>query len=134
MSDDLDTSAAPPLEPNDPALVELSSLLGRGTRYEGKVYFEGRARIEGSFIGEIRGDDVLVIAHGAEVEGRIDVASCIVTGGIVRANIRATDAIELHQPAQVTGDLHAPNIFIDRGVKFEGGCSMAPLDDESEGA
>lgn len=121
-----------PAEPEH-SFVELSSLLGRGTRYEGKVYFEGRARIEGIFSGEIRGEDVLVIGPGAEIDGNIDVGSCIVVGGVVRAGIRATHSIELHQPAEVHGDLHAPNIFIDRGVKFEGGCTMAPVErDEAD--
>lgn len=109
-------------------LVELNALLGRGTSYEGKLYFDGRVRIEGRFSGEIRGEDVLVIGHGAEVDGAIDVGVCIVTGGRVRANIRARDAIELHVPAVVKGELSAPNIFIDRGVQFEGKCKMAPLD------
>jgi cytoskeletal protein CcmA (bactofilin family) len=112
----------------DDLLVELNALLGRGTRYAGKLHFTGRVRIEGHFEGEIRGEDVLVIGEGAEVVGDIQVAVCIVTGGSVRGNIRASDAIELHVPAVVLGDLHAPNIFIDRGVQFEGKCTMAPLD------
>ncbi len=112
----------------DGSLVELNALLGRGTRYHGKLYFEGRVRIEGRFEGEIRGDDVLVIGEGAEVDADIEVGVCIVVGGTVRANIRARDAIELHVPAVVIGDLHAPNVFIDRGVQFEGNCRMAPLD------
>ncbi|HHH31381.1 MAG TPA: polymer-forming cytoskeletal protein, partial [Polyangiaceae bacterium] len=110
-------------------LVELNALLGRGTRYSGKLHFDGRVRIEGQFQGEIRGEDVLVVGDGAEIEGDIEVGVCIVTGGSVRANIRARDAIELHAPATVIGDLHAPNVFIDRGVQFEGSCKMAPLDD-----
>jgi len=110
------------------ALVELNALLGRGTRYSGKLQFEGRIRIEGAFDGDIRGDDVLVIGQGAEVAGTIEVGVCIVTGGNVNANIRAREAIELHAPGRVKGDLHAPNIFIDRGVQFEGNCKMAPLD------
>jgi cytoskeletal protein CcmA (bactofilin family) len=118
----------------DPAggapLVELNALLGRGTSYAGKLHFDGRVRIEGRFEGEIRGEDVLVIGDGAEVDGDIEVGVCIVTGGTVRAQIRARDAIELHAPAVVHGDLHAPNVFIDRGVQFEGNCKMAPLDDE----
>jgi cytoskeletal protein CcmA (bactofilin family) len=112
--------------PNE-AMVELNALLGRGTRYAGKLWFEGRIRIEGQFEGEIRGQDVLVIGAGAEVEGDIEVGVCIVTGGRVRAGIRAYHAIELHAPAVVVGDMHAPNIFIDRGVTFEGNCKMAPL-------
>ena len=56
-------AAGPTTTQPEHSFVELSSLLGRGTRYEGKVYFEGRARIEGSFSGEIRGEDVLVIGR-----------------------------------------------------------------------
>ena len=124
---DADQESAAPQE----ALVELNALLGRGTKYRGKLHFEGRVRIEGDFDGEIRGEDVLVIGEGASVAGSIEVGVCIVTGGQVRANIRARDAIELHAPSIVKGDLHAPNIFIDRGVQFEGSCKMAPLDANS---
>ncbi len=113
------------------AMVELNALLGRGTRYAGKLSFEGRIRVEGQFEGDIRGE-VLVIGAGAEIEGDIEVQVCIVTGGQVRANIRARDAIELHAPATVEGDLHAPNIFIDRGVQFEGNCKMAPLGEDAK--
>jgi cytoskeletal protein CcmA (bactofilin family) len=109
-------------------LVELNALLGRGTTYSGKLHFEGRIRIEGRFSGEIRGEDILVIGEGAEIDGSIRVGVCIVTGGHVRADIRASRAIELHVPAVVRGDLHSPAIFIDRGVQFEGSCKMAPLD------
>src|SRR5262245_31418952 len=108
---------------------EINALLGRGTHFEGKLFFEGRIRIDGSFRGEIRGEDVLVIGEGALVVGEIHVATCIVTGGEVQASICARDAIELYAPSKVTGALHAPAIFIDRGVVFEGTCKMAPLDE-----
>lgn len=108
--------------------TEITALLGHGTHFEGKLHFEGRVRIDGSFKGDIRGDDVLVIGEGAVVEGTIEVATCIVTAGEVRADIRARDAIELYPSAVVVGSLHAPAIFIDRGVRFEGTCTMAPLD------
>lgn len=112
--------------------TEINALLGRGTHFEGKLFFEGRVRIDGSFRGQIRGEDVLVIGEGAHVAGEIHVATCIVTGGEVEANIRARDAIELHAPSKVTGALHAPAIFIDRGVLFDGTCKMAPLEEEAE--
>jgi cytoskeletal protein CcmA (bactofilin family) len=116
----------------DPQLIELNALLGRGTSYSGKLHFEGRIRIEGRFSGEIRGNDILVIGEGAEVDGQIEVGVCIVMGGKVQADIRARDAIELHVPAVVRGDLHAPAIFIDRGVQFEGNCRMAKLEADTE--
>ncbi len=118
----------PPLAPN-----ELTALLGRGTRYVGKLHFEGAVRIDGSFSGEIRSDDVLVIGEGAEIEGQIDVATVIVKGGVVRADIRARRSIELFVPARVQGSLHAPSVMLEKGVQFEGTCRMAALEDPREG-
>jgi cytoskeletal protein CcmA (bactofilin family) len=108
--------------------TEITALLGQGTRFEGKLHFEGRVRVDGQFKGEISSRDVLVIGEGADVEGEIDVASVIVKGGVVRANVRATHSIELYVPAIVSGSLHAPEIFMDKGVQFSGTCTMAPLD------
>lgn len=112
---------------------ELTSLLGRGTRFEGKLFFEGRVRIDGSFRGEIRSNDTLVIGEGAEVEAQIDVAQVIVRGGVVRGDIRARQSIELFVGANVTGNLHAPEIMLEKGVQFEGSCRMAPIEDPSQG-
>ncbi len=108
--------------------VELTALLGRGTRFEGKLFFTGRLRIDGEFKGEIRAEDVLVIGEGADVEASIEADTVIVRGGSVRGDIRARTAIELYVPAKVTGNLFSPSVFIDRGVKLEGSCTMAPLD------
>jgi cytoskeletal protein CcmA (bactofilin family) len=114
--------------------TEINALLGRGTHFEGKLFFEGRVRIDGSFKGQIRGEDVLVIGEGAKVVGEVEVATCIVMGGDVEANIRARDAIELYAPSKLIGALHAPAIFIDRGVQFDGTCKMAPLDEDLDGS
>ena len=111
--------------------TEITALLGQGTRFEGKLHFEGRVRIDGYFKGDIWSRDVLVIGEGAEVEGEIDVASVIIKGGVVRARIRATQSIELYVPAIVSGSLHAPEIFMDKGVQFSGACTMAPVDPDA---
>src|SRR4051812_27671514 len=103
-----DASGSPRAPDAEHRPTEINALLGRGTHFEGKLFFEGRVRIDGGFRGEIRGGDVLVIGDGATVSGEVHVATCIVTGGQVEANIRARDAIELYAPARVTGALHAP--------------------------
>jgi cytoskeletal protein CcmA (bactofilin family) len=115
------------MDPQLPA-TEITALLGRGTQFEGKLQFEGRVRIDGVFKGEIKSDDTLVIGEGAEVHAEIDVATVIVRGGVVHGNIRASAAIELHAPGKMVGNLHAPSLFIDRGVEFQGSCRMDPFD------
>lgn len=110
-----------------PASTEITALLGRGTRFEGKLFFEGSVRIDGYLKGEIRSEDTLVVGDGAEIHASIDVATVIVRGGVVHGDIRAANAIEIHKPAKVVGNLHSPSLYIERGVEFQGSCRMDPV-------
>jgi len=113
--------------------TELTALLGRGTRFEGKLHFEGRVRIDGTFKGEIRGDDALVIGDGAEVDADIEVGMVIVKGGSLQGNVRAAHSIELYVPSRAAGTLHAPEVHIEKGVQFSGTCTIGPLDAPATG-
>ena len=104
--------------------TEITALLGKGTRFEGKLHFEGRVRIDGHFKGEIKSDDTLVIGDGAEVHAEIDVATVIIRGGVVHGNVRASQSIEIHAPGKLVGNIHSPSLFIERGVEFQGSCRM----------
>ena len=101
------------------ALGEITTLLGRGATFEGKLTFEGTVRIDGRFRGEVFSDDVLVIGEGAIVEAEIDVGEIIIQGTII-GNIKAKRSIEIHAPGRVKGDVHTPSLQIDKGVIFEG--------------
>ena len=106
-------------------VVEINALLGRGTEYEGKLTFKGRVRIDGKFTGEIFTDDVLILGEGAEVRAEIEVGTLIVRGGALWGNVRAKQLIEVYAPSRVYGNLHAPELYMDRGALFEGQCTMA---------
>jgi cytoskeletal protein CcmA (bactofilin family) len=114
------------MPPTLPA-TEITALLGRGTRFEGKLHFEGRLRIDGSFRGQILGDDALVIGDGADVEADIEAGMVIVKGGSLTGNVRASHSIELYVPARASGTLHAPEVHIEKGVQFSGTCTIGPL-------
>jgi cytoskeletal protein CcmA (bactofilin family) len=111
--------------------AEITTLLGAGTRFEGKLAFEGNVRIEGEFRGTIYSPDVLIIGEGAQVYAELEVGTLIMRGGELVGNVTATTAIEIHAPARVRGDLHAPSLFIDKGVAFEGRCRMDAVSTES---
>jgi cytoskeletal protein CcmA (bactofilin family) len=100
-------------------LGEITTLLGRGASFEGKLTFEGTVRIDGRFKGEVFSDDVLVIGEGALVEAEIDIGEVIIQGTVV-GNIKAKRSIEIHAPGRVKGDLHTPSLQVDKGVVFEG--------------
>ena len=103
----------------EPATGEISTLLGRGSEFEGKLTFEGTVRIDGTLKGEVFSDDVLIVGEGAFVEAEVNVGEIIVQGTVV-GNIRAKRSIEIHSPGAVKGDLTTPSLQIDKGVIFEG--------------
>ena len=98
---------------------DITTLLGRGATFEGKLTFEGGVRIDGRFKGEVFSDDTLVIGEGAIVEAQIDVGEVIIQGTVI-GNVTAKRSIEIHAPGRVKGDLHTPQLQIDKGVIFEG--------------
>lgn len=102
---------------------EITTLLGRGSEFEGKLTFEGTVRIDGKLSGEIFSEDVLVVGEGANVSAEIDVGVIIVEGN-VNGNIKAKRAVELHAPARVRGNIETPSLYIDKGVTFEGFSKM----------
>ena len=112
-----------PALPASNAPSEIHTLLGRGTSFEGKLTFEGTVRIDGRLTGEVFSDDVLVVGEGAQVKAKIEVGTLIVEGNI-EGNIHATQLVELHAPARVHGNIETPQLFIDKGVIFEGSCKM----------
>lgn len=98
---------------------EISTLLGRGSEFEGKLTFEGTVRIDGTLRGEVFSDDVLIVGEGATVAAEIDVGEIIIQGTVI-GNIRAKRAIEILAPGKVKGDVTTPSLQIDKGVIFEG--------------
>jgi cytoskeletal protein CcmA (bactofilin family) len=107
----------------------IHALLGAGTRYEGKLFFEGRARIDGAFEGEVFSEGVLIVGEEAKIKGAIRVHTLIVRGGKIEGDIHATELVELHAPAQVHGDIRTQALFMDKGVLFDGSCVMGEVHD-----
>ncbi|HEV3031727.1 MAG TPA: polymer-forming cytoskeletal protein [Polyangia bacterium] len=118
--------ALTPAQSNSSATVssgEVTTLLGRGSEFEGKLSFEGTVRVDGKLSGEIFTDDVLIIGEGAEVNAEISVGAIIIEG-TVHGNIHAKRSVEIHTPARVRGNISTPSLAIDKGVMFDGQCQM----------
>ena len=114
------------------ASSDLNALLGRGSEFEGKLTFEGTVRIDGKFTGSIVTNDVLVVGEGAKISAEITCGTIIVHGE-VNGNIRAKNAVELHHPAKMRGNVESPSLMVEKGVIFEGQSKMENLDKSSKG-
>ncbi len=111
------------LQPKSTSAAEEAARLGRGSKVNGRVSFDGSARLNGEVEGEISVEHTLHIGETATITARIKAAT-IVVAGKVRGDITGSQKIELCPSAMVTGNLSAPFIVIQEGARFEGHCSM----------
>ena len=102
---------------------EITTLLGRGSEFEGKLTFEGTVRIDGKFSGEIISTDTLIIGEGAEVKANLQIGTLTCLGDY-QGDAKASKAVELKAPAKVRGNITTASIVIERGVFFDGTCKM----------
>ncbi|MCA9658237.1 MAG: polymer-forming cytoskeletal protein [Myxococcales bacterium] len=102
---------------------EITTILGKGSSFDGKLTFEGAVRIDGGFSGEIETKGTLMIGETAEVQAKIH-ASNIIIEGLIRGEIVATNSLEIHDSARVYGNLLCPSLMIQKGAIFEGNCRM----------
>lgn len=100
-----------------------SAFLGKGSRVNGKLAFEGAVRLEGQVEGEIAAEDTLTIGEGAVLKAKINGTS-VVVHGTVNGDITARSLLELHATAKVVGNISSPRLVMHEGAIFEGQCSM----------
>lgn len=106
---------------------EVTVVLQKGCHLEGRLQFEGTARIDGNFKGEIFTPDILIIGHEAQVTGKIE-ADVVVISGKFEGDIYATQRVEIQAPALVKGTIQAAILQIEEGAVFDGKTKMlAPI-------
>jgi len=99
------------------------TFLGKDTRFEGKLRFQGTMRIDGYFKGEVSAQGNLIVGEEALVEGDFNVSYASVSGE-VHGNIVAEQRVDLRAPSKVFGNIQAPAVVMEEGVIFEGTTKM----------
>lgn len=103
----------------------IATFVGDAAHIEGTIRFTDTIRLDGRVTGLVKGESgTLIIGKTADVDAEIHVDTAIIMGR-VRGRIRAEQRIELYAPADVTGDLFAPVISMEKGVRFNGNCDIA---------
>ncbi len=118
-------SAARESRSSEPADVQAH--IGRGSRVQGKLSFDGSVRIEGQVEGEVEAKDTVIVGESANVVAQV-VAGTIVIKGRVTGDVTARKLVELRAPGRLLGNIVTPSLVIQEGVVFEGHCSMAQAD------
>lgn len=114
-----------PVLPGEPSPAEpnVQAHLGKGSRVEGKLSFEGSVRIDGQVDGEIQAQEAVIIGENAVLNAQITAGTVILTGKLT-GDVVARKRVELRSPARLLGNITTPCLVIHEGVVFEGRCSM----------
>ncbi|MFZ5569176.1 MAG: bactofilin family protein [Thermodesulfobacteriota bacterium] len=105
----------------------ITTFLGTDACIEGTIRFSGTIRLDGSVRGKIESEGgTVIIGEKAVIDADIQVDNAIIMGKVT-GFIDARNRIEVYPPATVMGDIQAPTISIDAGVKFNGNCSMKAM-------
>lgn len=101
----------------------IDAFLGKNTSFNGTLIFDGLVRLDGNFEGNIKTDDILVIAGSGNVKAEIEAGDVKISGRFDGV-INAKNKVELYKPAYVTGTINTPVFKVEEGVVFNGNCSM----------
>ena len=109
---------------------ELSTILGKGSVFEGKLNVEHTLRVDGKFTGDIVTTDTLIIGKEGNINGNVD-AKMLIVGGKISGTAKIKDKIVLETKSEFRGEMKTTKLVIDEGAVFDGRCSMKTGSEDS---
>ena len=110
----------------------INTFLGKDTKFEGILNFNGTVRIDGHFKGEITSTEGnLIVGEFGMIDADIHVSQIIISGEI-RGNIIAEHKIDIQPQGKVFGNIQAPTLSIQEGAILEGDVLMSPTEETYE--
>ncbi len=97
--------------------MPITSVISSEMQVHGDISFKGKARIDGTVEGDIRGE-YLVISESGRIQGNLELET-LVCHGRVEGDIKA-ELITAHATAGINGCLTAANLTVEAGATLEG--------------
>ena len=103
-----------------------ATLISTGTTLKGDINSNSDLRIDGTIIGNIRGNAKIIIGSSGVVEGDIEGNQADITGKVT-GNIKIKDLLQLRGECNITGNLNAGKLQIEPTATFNGQCHMGSV-------
>ena len=118
-------STTQPLNPSPSvqAVERITSVLGPGVIWEGKLNGTGGVRIEGTFEGQVSLRGLLVVGESGRVTCENIRATTVIVAGAVRGNI-TTQKLEIRATGRVWGDVITTSFVTEDGAFLRGQIRM----------
>jgi len=103
--------------------ADFDTVLSEDIDFTGTLRFEKPFLIRGKVSGEINATGLLVIDENAVVNANIHALRVLIRG-IVKGDVTAVEKVEVTISGKLSGNVTAPEIFMETGCVFNGRCTM----------
>jgi len=102
---------------------DFDTILSPDIDFTGTLQFDKPFLIRGKVCGEINATGLLVIDENAVVNANINALRVLIRGQ-VKGDVTAVEKVEITFTGKLSGNVTAPEIFMDSGCLFNGRCTM----------
>lgn len=100
----------------------ISSIISTEMRVTGELNFKGKARVDGTVDGNIKGEH-LILSETGRVIGDLELAS-LVCHGAIEGNVKAQQ-VTAHANSSIKGNLVAASLTVESGARLNGEVSSS---------
>lgn len=103
--------------------AKVETLIGENTEFVGNLHFSGGLHLDGTVIGNVIADDdtmsVAIVSERGCIEGEVRVPRLLLNGQ-VKGDVYASERVELHKHARVTGNVYYNMLEMAMGAEING--------------
>jgi cytoskeletal protein CcmA (bactofilin family) len=103
--------------------ADFDTILSSDIDFTGTLRFEKPFLIRGRVSGEINAAGLLVIDENAVVNANIHALRVLIRGQ-VKGDVTAVEKVEVTLSGKLSGNVAAPEIYMETGCVFNGRCTM----------
>jgi cytoskeletal protein CcmA (bactofilin family) len=103
--------------------ADFDTILSPDIDFTGTLRFEKPFLIRGKVSGEINSAGLLVIDENAVVNANIHALRVLIRGQ-VKGDVTAVEKVEVTLSGKLSGNVTAPEIYMETGCVFNGRCTM----------
>lgn len=103
--------------------AKINSIIGADVIMEGNITAKESLRVEGTIVGDVSSEGVMVISASGKVTGNVK-ASDIVIAGTIEGDIVSEGRIEVETSGRIIGNIKAQSLIVDKNAVFQGQCTM----------
>ncbi|MCR4685875.1 MAG: polymer-forming cytoskeletal protein [Lachnospiraceae bacterium] len=101
----------------------ITTVVGADTVVEGTIITKSSVRIDGTLIGGVSAEGVVILSRNGKIKGNI-MAENIVVAGVVEGNMQIREKVNVEPTGEIYGDITTKSLLIDEESVFQGNCYM----------